>query len=279
MRIVYLPENMEGRDLVVGDLHGHLDDLQALLSMAEFNPERDRLFCTGDLVDRGPDSMGCLALMEQPWFYTVAGNHEGILIENVGELLEMGGAQVKKFRKYLETTLDNSSNGSGWIVKAFLEHPSAEYWGQITERVRQLPNLLVVGKGVTRFHVVHSDLFLGPVMLNDDDIDSLAQQIESGAINQKTLDAMATQISWSRALTDLISWGLYTGPFQEGLSMTFCGHNIVPEPILVLSHYHLDTGCFMKSRDNQFGLTMAVLDNGFPVKNITTKNTLKKEAA
>lgn len=278
MRIVYLPENMEGRDLVVGDLHGHLDDLQTLLSRVNFNPELDRVFCTGDLVDRGPDSMGCLALMDQPWFHTVTGNHEGILIENIRDLLEMGGQQVKKVRIYLETTMNTGSNGSGWIVDAFLKHPSTDYWSEMIERVRQLPNLLVVGKGVTRFHVIHSDLFLGPTMLNDDDIDELAQQIERGEINQQSLDALAVQISWSRTLRDLVSWGLYT-PFQDGLSMTFCGHNIVPEPMLALSHYHLDTGCFLKGRGNQFGLTMALLDNGFPVKTITTKNTFKEEAA
>lgn len=277
MRIVRIPENLEGRDLVVGDLHGHLDDLEALLARAKFNPERDRVFCVGDLVDRGPDSMGCLALLEQPWFHTVAGNHEGILLDNIRELLEMGPSQVRKFRGYLESTLDAGSNGSGWIVQAFLARPSVEYWKQLAERVRLLPNILIVGEDVTRFHVIHSDLFLGPTVLNNDDIDTLADQIERGAFSQATLDAMATQISWNRTLADLISWGLCNDPFQDGLSVTFCGHNIVPEPTFVLSHYHLDTGCFLQTRNSsKYGLTLAILANGFPVKTITTKSTTKE---
>ncbi len=49
----------------IGDIHGRSDLLDALLEVAEAAPPRAsarRLVFTGDLVDRGPDSLGVLAL-------------------------------------------------------------------------------------------------------------------------------------------------------------------------------------------------------------------------
>jgi serine/threonine protein phosphatase 1 len=48
--------NTAGRDLIVGDIHGCFARLQVALDELGFDPERDRLFSVGDLVDRGPDS-------------------------------------------------------------------------------------------------------------------------------------------------------------------------------------------------------------------------------
>jgi serine/threonine protein phosphatase 1 len=55
--------NYDGRDFIVGDLHGCRSMLDELLEHANFDPQKDRLFSTGDLVDRGPDSVGCLELL------------------------------------------------------------------------------------------------------------------------------------------------------------------------------------------------------------------------
>ena len=76
-----LPSNDQGRDYVVGDLHGCRQLLDQLLEFVDFSPENDRLFSVGDLIDRGSDSLGCLALLEKPWFYAVRGNHEEMLLD------------------------------------------------------------------------------------------------------------------------------------------------------------------------------------------------------
>ncbi len=46
-----------------------------------FNPKKDRLFSVGDIIDRGPDSVKCLKLLDETWFHMVRGNHEQMLIE------------------------------------------------------------------------------------------------------------------------------------------------------------------------------------------------------
>lgn len=82
---VILPENKLGRDFIVSDLHGHRAELDQALLNVGFSVTTDRLISVGDLIDRGPDSPGCLQLLEEPWFWAVRGNHEQMLIETVTE--------------------------------------------------------------------------------------------------------------------------------------------------------------------------------------------------
>jgi serine/threonine protein phosphatase 1 len=68
--------NALGRDIAVGDIHGHFTRLEHALHAIRFDPSRDRLFSVGDLVDRGPESLSALRWLRQPWFHAVRGNHE-----------------------------------------------------------------------------------------------------------------------------------------------------------------------------------------------------------
>lgn len=45
---------------LVGDLQGCCDPLERLLQTIDFSPSRDHLYVLGDLVNRGPDSLGVL---------------------------------------------------------------------------------------------------------------------------------------------------------------------------------------------------------------------------
>ena len=65
-----------GRLLVIGDVHGCLDELHALLDAVEYRHADDRLLFVGDLVDRGPDSVGVVAFVKSLGAACVLGNHE-----------------------------------------------------------------------------------------------------------------------------------------------------------------------------------------------------------
>ena len=79
--IHHFKKNRAGRDLIVGDIHGHFSKLQAALDAAGFDPARgDRLFSVGDLVDRGPESGQVLEWLQKAWFHPVQGNHEDMAI-------------------------------------------------------------------------------------------------------------------------------------------------------------------------------------------------------
>lgn len=72
--------NTEGRDFFVGDLHGCLQQFMDKLVQVDFDFDNDRVFCVGDLIDRGPDSPGCIDLLNTTWFHAVRGNHEDMML-------------------------------------------------------------------------------------------------------------------------------------------------------------------------------------------------------
>jgi hypothetical protein len=69
-----------GRTVIVGDVHGCAGELEDLLDRVRFSQGVDRLVFVGDVVARGPDSHGALALMKRLGGVSVRGNHEGKLL-------------------------------------------------------------------------------------------------------------------------------------------------------------------------------------------------------
>ncbi|MFT5114694.1 MAG: bis(5'-nucleosyl)-tetraphosphatase (symmetrical) [Parasphingorhabdus sp.] len=62
----------------VGDIQGCRESLFKLLEKIQFSPEKDQLFLVGDLINRGPDSLGTLRLIMQlgDSVRCVLGNHD-----------------------------------------------------------------------------------------------------------------------------------------------------------------------------------------------------------
>ena len=79
------PNPGNGRDLVVGDVHGHFATLRHALAELEVGAA-DRLFSIGDLIDRGPDSFQALSWIEGKdpsarFDLVIRGNHEQLMLD------------------------------------------------------------------------------------------------------------------------------------------------------------------------------------------------------
>lgn len=63
---------------IVGDIQGCATELKLLLQQVGFDPSFDQLWCVGDLVGRGPDSLACLQFLHDlgSSAKVVLGNHD-----------------------------------------------------------------------------------------------------------------------------------------------------------------------------------------------------------
>lgn len=64
------------RVIIVGDVHGCLDELQTLLSLCGYQHGMDLVIQVGDLVNKGPYSSNVLKVAQEQAFYAVRGNHD-----------------------------------------------------------------------------------------------------------------------------------------------------------------------------------------------------------
>lgn len=70
---------MVARTLIVGDVHGCIDELEKLLAHVALTPA-DRLVMVGDLVAKGPDSVGVVRRLRALDAESVLGNHDAALL-------------------------------------------------------------------------------------------------------------------------------------------------------------------------------------------------------
>lgn len=73
----------EGRIFYSTDIHGHFDLLHEKFREVGFDSEKDILILGGDCTDRGPDSKYVLDYLDEPWIYSVRGNHEEMVISYI----------------------------------------------------------------------------------------------------------------------------------------------------------------------------------------------------
>lgn len=83
-----------GRRIFVGDIQGCRAQLEALLDACRFVRGRDRLLPAGDLVRKGPDSVGTLHLLRELGAEPVLGNHD---------------------LRWLETEADTDPDAAAWL--------------------------------------------------------------------------------------------------------------------------------------------------------------------
>jgi predicted phosphodiesterase len=64
------------RTIIIGDIHGCIDEFNELLKTLSYRKDTDRLILLGDLIDRGPDSVAVVKRARELDLECVMGNHE-----------------------------------------------------------------------------------------------------------------------------------------------------------------------------------------------------------
>lgn len=225
------------RFVFVGDVHGCLEELDALLAEVSPRPE-DRLFFVGDLVDRGPDSLGVVRrvrdlLARHPGSAAVCGNHE------------------EKALRYHER---------GRAIEAWTEQASPDEWAFLDGLPLVVPVPEVGGV------VVHAGFFprffakegavgaVGPGWRHEK---GKRAERQKRFLRVRRVNAEGEMIALGHEVEGDPHWSeLYDG--REGHA--FFGHDPQlwpPEPLRARHATGLDTGCCFGGR-----LTAAVLEAG-----------------
>lgn len=128
--IKFYSKNEKGRDFFVTDIHGYFDLLHEKLKEVAFDTSKDRLFVGGDICDRGPNSDWVLDYVNEPWFISVAGNHESLLISYVEALATGDDREIRNpYQMFYcnggQWFFDLSENQQMKIYKSFKSLPIA----------------------------------------------------------------------------------------------------------------------------------------------------------
>lgn len=203
------PRNETGRDLVVGDIHGHFSNLLNVLLAIEFDGEKDRLFSVGDLVDRGPESHHAVRWLQQPWFHAVMGNHEDTAIRyEKGNPVDPGIYRA---------------NGGGWFMELRPDQQKL-----YADEFRKLPIAMEVETADGIVGIVHADC---PFLTWE----QMCQALEAPS-RPSLAGRVADRCMWSRERVELRS-----RECVEGVRAVVVGHTPMDEPLILGNVYHIDT--------------------------------------
>lgn len=238
--------NFEGRDFLIGDLHGCYDELIKLLNYVKFDSKFDRLFATGDLIDRGPKSSQCLELLAHPWFFSVLGNHEDLLLEKVKDI-ENDKAD------YLNTEEMTYIQSLKKHVKSIYNMPLALEIKHLLFESIYITHAEILPEHLAEFKSTQSIDY--NVYFNMMQKNNFQKQIKNFFEKYKTEPIskdLKQKLLWSRKQIS----NYYKHNKQNILNKdytfltkksptelkSFCGHNVVPFPMKVGQQFYIDTG-------------------------------------
>jgi len=233
--------NKVGRDFVVGDIHGMFEALESLLKDVGFNPATDRVFAVGDLIDRGPQSHRVLEFLDQPWFYSIKGNHAIMLIESEHD-------------KSMYRSWTNNNGGDWWITIP------RDQQKIIRDRLTELPIVIEVNTNAGKIGLVHADIPTGMSWKK------FVADIQSD-------EELCNYVLWSRNryrhyritnTTDRI----------EDVDLVILGHTPVDHPIHISNICYLDTGAAYRSRKGLGKLSVLEIHPQLKLHQINTRASM-----
>jgi serine/threonine protein phosphatase 1 len=216
-------KNQTGRDFITGDIHGAYDLLDSALIVADFDPAHDRLFCAGDLINRGPSSERVLEFLDRPYFHTIQGNHEIALLRTFRS--ERDGRQAHISNLHME-----------WVMAQM----STEERATLLERLENLPYVIEIETARGNVGIVHGEVPAGltwqqfldrvsPEHSDHPEFRSVMHSMYSGRERYKNLDTSGV----------------------DGIGRVFYGHTTnTSGPLKLGNCFYIDTGSYKAALGN-----------------------------
>ncbi len=222
--VLRLAQNDQGRDCVVGDIHGHFELFEQLLEQIDFDDQLDRILSVGDSIDRGPDSELAMEYYEKPWFYSVIGNHEAML---VGSIKQISGLHELWMH-----------NGGEWA-----ELVSDKELREMAAFFDTLPYAIDVTTPNGQVGIVHADF---PPKLS---WTKFLVDLEAKKLSDRNMKILL----WSRETFKKMHMSIeYPGAMQasniSGVHRIYVGHSIVKSPASFGNIMFIDTGAYVNGR-------------------------------
>ena len=209
-------EKNDGRVFVCGDIHGEYDHVMEQLRNIDFDFNVDLLICTGDLVDRGPNSLDCFNLLYKDWFVSCRGNHEQFCYESY-------------YNK--EVVKHHISNGGNW----FHWHLPDEVQKVIADRVEEMPYGITLSRNGKRYGFIHADIHQNITEWSE---------LKDNILNDDLCETKITSI-WgrSRVRTSMSKkWTNHEDNMINGVDEVFIGHTVLHNHKKVGNINFIDTG-------------------------------------
>lgn len=217
--------NEIGRDFAVGDIHGCYAALDRLLNRIDFDKSRDRLFCVGDLMDRGPTSERFVEYVDAPWFKVTRGNHDQMMLDAEQD----------------EGSLANwHHNGGSWSL-AFTR-AELTLW---RDRIDTLPLAIEIITPAGKIGIIHAD----PVVSSWNELKNSIAAVEEtrpdGRFYSWHGGLALEKLIWSRELASTLvhasNKNIQMARFPD-LEALVIGHTPTRAPVNVSNFWMIDTG-------------------------------------
>lgn len=218
-------QNTAGVDYCVGDCHGEYDRLISFLHKIGFNEKKDRLFCVGDLVNKGQNSDHVLDWLSQPWFYSVRGNHEQMIIDS---------------HNPYNPTVDDVlyMNGGRWYFTLSEKERENVYW-----ELSSLPFMIEVKMpNGTTFGIVHADVPFNDWNKAKERLYQEDEQVKNFLLWDRT--------RWQGTLTGNV----------DGVDYVLVGHTPVSNVVQENNIIRLDTGAVFLNKFKEFEKGFTILN-------------------
>ena len=208
--------------LVIGDIHGCLPELTALIGAI---PSDCTPYLVGDLIDRGPSSEAVIDYVRANSIACVRGNHEAMAIEALPLLREYIADPTPGARYYLGGT-DWFYNGGHDVFNQYIANSSLEKLVSDIEWLATLP------------------LFITTGIVDSDGLELLVSHTFTGKYRDLALVAALDPFDfvWSREQPDG-AYETYYNIFGHTPTNYLTRLASPPEPIFHPTACNIDTGC------------------------------------